>query len=315
MNPEVWAWGKRVLRLVLSLIAVLTLTFLMMQFIPGDPIRQALGPDAPVEVIEQRRQLLGLDQPIYVQYLEYWRGVLTGTFGTSIITQQPVSLIVESRVGSTAILVLTSLTSTMILAVLVGMVVGVLTHHGRRPKLRFGFNFGTGLLAALPEFLLAVGLVAVFAVTLRIFPVAGASQPSSYVLPTIAITLGAASTMMRIVRSSTDNVLKQDYILAARSKRLPARLVYLRHALPNLLTAALTLGGLQLGAIVTGTIVVEYVFAMPGLGTALVQALISRDFPVAQALMLIFASAVLVLNLVVDVVLGIIDPVAAKAGR
>lgn len=301
-------WTARVVRLVVSLVAVLTLTFLMIQLIPGDAIRQALGPDAPASLVAQRRAQLGLDQPLWTQYINYWHGVLTGNFGSSLLNNQPVSLIVQSRIGNTVTLVIGSLIVTMVLAIAVGMAVGIATRRGKRPGGRLSFNLLTGLFAAVPDFLIAVVLVFAFAVTLKLFPVAGAGSPSAFVLPIIAITAGSTATLMRIVRSSTDNVLEQDYVLVARSKRLPAARIYLRHALPNLLTSALTLGGLQLGAIITGTIVVENVFAIPGLGTALVQALVSRDYPVAQALMLIFASAALILNLVVDVLLGIFDP-------
>ncbi len=304
-------WAHRVLRLLVSLVAVLTLTFLMIQLIPGDPVRVALGPDAPASLVEERRVQLGLDQPLYLQYLHYWRSVLTGDLGRSIITGQPVSLIVSSRIGNTAALVVGSLLATMVLSIGIGVLVGIATRSGKRSRLRFGFNLLTGLSGAIPEFLLAVGLVYLFAVTFQLFPVAGAPDPSGFVLPITAITIGAVATMSRIVRSSTETVLQQDYVLVARSKRLPAPRVYLRHALPNLLTAALTLGGLQLGAILTGTIVVENVFAIPGIGTALVNALVTRDFPVAQVLMLIVASAVLVLNLVVDVVLTVVDPRSA----
>lgn len=304
-------WGKRAVTLVISLVAVLTLTFLMIQLIPGDPVRMALGPDAPASLVEERRSQLGLDQPLIVQYLSYWKAVLTGQLGNSIITGQPVSLIVESRLGNTVALVASSLIATMVLSVVVGVIFGVATHGGKRPTARFTFNFFSGFAGALPEFLTAVALVYFFAVTIQIFPVAGAAGPSSFVLPAAAITLGSAATMMRIVRSSTNAVLDQDYILVARSKRLPKARIYMRHALPNLLTAALTLGGLQLGAIVTGTIVVENVFAIPGLGTALVNALVTRDFPVAQVLMLIFATSVLVLNLFIDLLLAALDPRSA----
>ncbi|MBX3095097.1 MAG: ABC transporter permease [Cryobacterium sp.] len=307
-NAVARLWTKRVLTLAISLIAVLTLSFLMIQLIPGDPVRMALGPDAPASLVEERRIQLGLDQPLYLQYLNYWKAVLTGQLGSSIITGQPVSLIIESRLGNTVLLVIASLSATMLLSIIVGIVIGIITHGGKRPTARFSFNFFSGFAGALPEFLIAVALVYFFAVTIKIFPVAGAAGPLSFVLPATAITLGSAATMMRIVRSSTATVLDQDYILVARSKRLPRARIYLRHALPNLLTAALTLGGLQLGAIVTGTIVVENVFAIPGLGTALVNALITRDFPVAQILMLIFASSVLILNLFIDILLTVLDP-------
>lgn len=306
-----WVRGLpwKVLRLVISLVAVLTLTFLMIQLIPGDPVRLALGPDAPASLVEERRALLGLDKPFWEQYAGYWTNTLTGDFGVSLLTQQPVSLLVQSRIGNTIAIVTIALVGTMIFSVVGGLLFGIATHRGRRPWLRFGFNIGSGAASAIPDFLLAVGLVYVFAVSLKLLPVAGTTAgPASFVLPTLAITLGSAATMMRVVRSATDVVLDQDYMVTARAKRLPAARIYLRHALPNLLTAALTLAGLQLGAVVTGSIVVENVFAIPGLGTALVQALITRDYPVVQTTMLIFAGAVLVLNLVVDIVLGIVDP-------
>jgi len=306
------AWVRRLpwllLRLVLSLAAVLTLTFLMIQLIPGDPIRLALGPDAPASLVEERRHQLGLDQPLIKQFFDYWGRMLTGQFGESLLSQQPVGLLVQARVANTAVIVSLALIATLLVSVLGGLLVGIATHRGRRPRFRFGFTLGTGILAAIPDFLVAVGLVFLFAVTFRLLPVAGAKTADAFVLPTLAITLGSAATMMRVVRSSTEVVLDQDYILVARAKRLPALRVYLRHALPNLLTAALTLGGLQLGTVVAGTIVVENVFAIPGLGTALVQALITRDYPVVQTIMVIFAGAVLLLNLVIDLALGALDP-------
>lgn len=308
------AWGWRLLKLAISLVAVLTLTFFMLQLIPGDPVRQALGPDAPQSLVEERRHQLGLDLPVWEQFFRYAGQALTGDFGSSILSSQPVGVIVESRIGNTAVLVVAGLVSTMVVSILIGMWIGVITRRGRRPFTRFGFNFLTGFVAALPEFLIAVGLVFFFAVTFSFFPVAGAKGPSSFVLPTIAITLGSAAMLMRVVRSSTDNVLDQEYVLVARSKRLPNWRIYLRHALPNLLTAALTLGGLQLGAVITGTIIVENVFAIPGLGTAMVNAMVNRDFPIVQATMLIFASSVLILNAVVDLLLGLVDPRSIRKG-
>ncbi len=301
-------WILRLVRLAGSLVAVLTLTFLMIQLIPGDPVRQALGPSASAALVTQRRDQLGLNEPLLVQYLHYWGNALSGNFGTSIISSQPVALIVQSRIMNTLVLVVASILATMLISVLVGMAVGIATHRGRRPGGRFAFNITTGLFAAIPDFLVAVVLVFLFGVTIKLFPVAGADGPSSFVLPTVAIILGSVATLARIVRSSTDTVLEQDYILVARSKRLPRSRIYFRHALPNTLTAALTLGGLQLGTIITGTIIVENVFAIPGLGSALVSALVSRDFPVAQAMMLIFASAVLILNVLVDALLIVFNP-------
>jgi peptide/nickel transport system permease protein len=311
-RPAVPGWLRavawKVLRLVLSVAAVLTLTFFMVQLIPGDPIRLALGPDAPASLVAQKRALLGLNQPLLSQYFTYWGHTLTGRFGNSLLSGEPVSLIIKSRIGSTAIIIGLSLAATAIISVLGGLLIGIATHRGRWPRLRSAFTLLTAIASAVPDFLLAVGLVFLFAVTFKVFPVAGAASAASFVLPTAAITLGSAAVMMRVMRAATDVVLDQDYVAVARAKRLSPTRVYLRHALPNTLTAALTLGGLQLGTVVTGTIVVENVFAIPGLGAELVQALVTHDYPVVQAIMVIFAAAVLVLNLLIDVALALLDP-------
>ena len=166
----------------------------------------------------------------------------------------------------------------------------------------------TGGLAAIPSFLLAVGLVYLFAVTFQIFPVAGRAGVSSYVLPVAALALAPIAALSRIVRVEGLRVLGQDYIRTARGKRLPARIVYVRHALPNTLTPTLTLAGLLLGGLVAGTVLVENIFAWPGLGTSLVQAVAQKDYPTVQALAVVFGTVVLLANFAVDIALGVIDP-------
>jgi len=302
------AVAGKVLRLILSIAAVLTLTFLMVQLIPGDPVRLALGPDASASLVAEKRQQLGLNQSLLSQYFTYWGHMLTGKLGNSLVTQEPVSLVVRSGFADTATIVGLSLAAIAVISILGGLLVGIATHRGRRPWLRSAFTLGTAISSAVPDFLLAVGLVFVFAVTFKIFPVAGASSASAFVLPTAAITLGSAAIMMRVVRSATDTVLDQDYVAVARARGLSPLRVYLHHALPNMLTAALTLGGLQVGTVVTGTIVVENVFAIPGLGSQLVTALTSHDYPVVQGIMVILATAILVINLLIDIALGLLDP-------
>ena len=300
--------ARRIGRLVISLAVVLSLSFLLIQFIPGDPVRLALGPTAPASMVAQQRAALGLTKPLGIQYLDYWHDVLTGHLGSSIVSGQSVGQIIATSLPETAELVGVALVVTMIFSVLIGVLAGALTHQGRRPRLLLFFTSATSILNTIPEFLLGVGLVFVFAVTLKLLPVAGASGWQSLVLPALAIAIGPTAGLARIVRVQTDVVLAQDYMRVARAKRLPTWMIYLRHALPNLLTAALTIGGLLLGTLVASSVVVENVFARPGLGTAIVQAITQHDYPVIQGILLVLGAAVLVLNLLVDLVLSALDP-------
>lgn len=300
--------ARRIGRLIVSLAVVLSLSFLLIQFIPGDPVRLALGPTAPAAMVAQQRAALGLTKPLGVQYLDYWRDVLTGHLGTSIVSGQPVEQIIATSLPETAELVGVALVFTMIFSVSIGMFAGALTARGRRPRLTLFFTSVTSILNTIPEYLLGVGLVFVFAVTLKLLPVAGDTGWQSLVLPALAIAIGPTAGLARIVRVQTDVVLSQEYMRVARAKRLPTRLIYLRHALPNLLTAALTIGGLLLGTLVASSVVVENVFARPGLGTAIVQAITQHDYPVIQGILLVLGAAVLVLNLLVDLLLSGLDP-------
>ena len=179
---------------------------------------------------------------------------------------------------------------------------------GRRRGGELAFTSVSVLVAAVPEFLIGVGLVALLGVGLGWFPVAGADDVSSYVLPVAALAIGPAAVLARIVRVELLSVLGADFVRTARAKRLPARLVYVRHALPNALTASLTLGGLMLTALVAGTVLVENVFAWPGLGSTIVQSIVTKDYPLVQGVVLVYGVGVLLVNLLVDVVLGLLDP-------
>jgi len=299
---------RRLGRLAVSLAVLVTLAFGMIHLIPGDPVRTALGPKAAPELIAARRHSLWLDQPVWRQYLHYLHGLVTGDLGTSITSNLPVSDIISARLPSTAELAGISFLVIMFGAVPIGMLAAVVTRGGRRRGTELGFTSVTGLLATVPEFLLGVGLVVAFGVTLRWFPVAGKAGPESYVLPVAALSLGSIAALARIVRSETLNVLGEEYMRTARSKELPARLLYLRHALPNMLTATLTLGGLLLAGLIGGTVLVENVFAWPGLGTIVVNSVSQQDYPVAQAIVLMLGLTVLVINTVVDLILGMLDP-------
>ena len=307
-SPWVSFAVRRLGRLVVSLWVLITAAFLMIHLIPGDPVRAALGMTTPPDVVRARRQALGLDDPLLSQYWHYLRGVFTGDFGISMSSNLPVSQTIAARLPATLVLALLAFLVVIAIAIPLGMVMAVLTRGGRRRGTELAFTSTSVFLAAIPEFLLAVGLVYVFGVHLRWFPVAERSGPSSYVLPVLSLAVGPAAVLARIVRIEMLTVLGNDFIRTARAKRLPARLVYARHALPNALTATLTLGGLLLTSLVAGTVLVENVFAWPGLGSTIVQSILQKDYPLVQGIVLVYGIGVLLVNLVVDVLLALLDP-------
>ncbi|MEV7098733.1 ABC transporter permease [Amycolatopsis sp. NPDC051045] len=303
--------ARRLARFAVSLWALVTAAFLMIHLVPGDPVRAALGLTAPADLVRARRQELGLDDPLWVQYGHYLRGLVTGDFGTSMASGQPVSQVIGDRLPATLQLALPAFAVVVAVAIPVGVVFAVLTRGGRRRGGELAFTSVSVFLAAIPEFLVAVALVALFAVGLGWFPVAGGDDASAYVLPVAALATGPSAVLARIVRVELLSVLGADFVRTARAKRLPARLVYLRHALPNALTATLTLGGLMLTGLVAGTVLVENVFAWPGLGSTIVQSILQKDYPLVQGIVLVYGVGVLLVNLLVDVVLGLLDPRSA----
>ncbi|WIV54390.1 ABC transporter permease [Amycolatopsis nalaikhensis] len=300
--------ARRLVRFAVSLWALLTAAFLMIHLVPGDPVRAALGMTAPADLVAAKRAALGLDDPLWVQYGHYLRGLVTGDLGTSMVSGQAVTQVIGDRLPSTLQLAVLAFAVVVAVAVPVGVCFAVLTRGGRRRGGELAFTSVSVLLAAVPEFLVGVGLVALLAVGFGWFPVAGADDASSYVLPVAALALGPAAVLARIIRVELLAVLGADFVRTARAKRLPARLVYVRHALPNALTATLTLGGLMLTSMVAGTVLVENVFAWPGLGSTIVQSIVTKDYPLVQGIVLVYGVGVLLVNLLVDVVLGLLDP-------
>jgi len=280
----------------------------MIHLIPGDPVRASLGTLAPQELVDARRTALGLNEPLWTQYVRYLHNLVTGRWGTSMTTDAPVSQIIANRLPATLEIAGYAFVVTMAISVPLGVVMAALTRGGRRRRTELAFTASSVVIAAIPDFLLAVGLVYVFGVSLRWLPVAGRSGPESYVLPVLSLAVAPTAVLARIVRVEMLTVLQADYIRTARAKRLPASLVYLRHALPNAVTTTLTLSGLLLGGLIAGTVLVENVMAWPGLGTTIVSSILSKDYPVVQAIVVVYGIGVLAINLVVDVALAMLDP-------
>lgn len=312
MNNPWFRFAIRRFRSVLIGVAILIIgSFLMVQLIPGDPAIRIAGINATPEYLDALREQMGLNNPLPQQFADYVVSVLTLDLGVSFRTNQPVVTILSDRFPLTLQLAAAAIVIVLVVGVVVGTVAAIVTKGDRRPRTERAFLFTTGAFAATPEFLLSMFLVFVFAVTLQWFPVAGSDGWQSLVLPAFGIALPAAAMLSRIVRVQTAEVLRADYIRTARSKRLPARLLYVRHALPNVLTATLTIGSLMFISLLGGSVVVENIFAWPGLGTAIVEAIVSRDYPVIQGAVLSLGVIVLVVNTGVDVILGLVDPRAS----
>lgn len=299
---------RRTGRLLVSVWVVITAAFGMIHLIPGDPVRAALGPTASPDLVNARREALGLNDPLWLQYLHYLGNLFTGNLGESMISGLPVSQTIGERLPATVELAVYAFCVAVIVSIPLGLVMGVLTRGGRHRAGEMAFTGTSVVLGVIPEFMLAVALVAVFAVQLHWLPVASKAGFSSYVLPVLSLSVGPAAVLSRIVRVETLAVLQADYIRTARAKRLPPWRIYLRHALPNALTATITLGGLLLGAMVAGTVLVENIFAWPGLGMTIVQSILAKDYPLVQGVVLVYGIGVLLVNLVVDVALALIDP-------
>ena len=300
--------ARRLGRFVVSCALLVTAAFGMIHAIPGDPVRASVGLTASPEVVEAQRARFRLDEPIGEQYLHFVGGVLRGDLGDSIVQRRPVVEEIEALLPSTLKLAGLSFLVTILVGIPTGVMIAVLSHHGRWRSAELAFSMGSGVATVIPQFLMGVGLVFVFGVTFDLLPIAGRSDASSYVLPVVALALGPTALLARIVRVETHRVLDETYVLTARAKRLPPARIYLRHVLPNALAATLTVAGSILGALIAGTVLIEHVFAWPGLGTTLVQSIGGKDYAAVQGLALVFGAAVLIINMVVDFALAVVDP-------
>lgn len=295
------------MRMVVAMFVVVTAAFLVLRLSGGDPVRNALGPTASESVVQARHEQLGLDQPLIVQFVSYLAGLLRGELGVSLVTGRSVSDLIGARLPATIELAGIAFLVVLVVAVPLGLLVAIVTQGMRRRGVEITFTALTGFVAAIPEYLLGVVLVIVFSITFNLLPVAGKGGPASYVLPVIALSMSACASLSRIARVEALNTLEDDYIRTARAKRIPAWMVYFVHALPNMLTAVLTIGGTLLSTMIASSVLVEKVFNWPGLGTAFVTAIGAKDYGIVQGLALVYAAIILVINLIVDILIALLD--------
>lgn len=294
--------------LVLSLALLVLLTFLIVPLIPGDPAVAILGSHATPDAVAALRHQLHLDLPLPAQFGLYLKGIATLNLGESFRYSTPVMDTILTKLPYTATVAFGAIVVVILIAIPLGMLIGVLTRSGRRPWLAVGFGAVAGFLASFPAYVAGTLLIVVFAIWLKVLPAGGAASQSAYILPIAALALGPTFAVARVVVQETYAVLHQDYMRTARGRRLRAVRLYLRHALPNLMASTLTLTGLILASLLGGAIVIETVFSLPGLGLEVVQAIIYRDFPVIQGIVLTIGTLAILINLLIDVVLGVIDP-------
>lgn len=296
-------WSVKAARTLLTLWFVVTFAFIVLR-VSGDPVQSLLGPDATIEEIAQFREAWGLDRPLPEQYLRYVVQMASGEFGTSYRDGRPVTEIIAERVPWTVLLGL----SAYAVAILVGVPAGIVAALRRGSaidRLVMGFAvFGF----ALPNFFLGILLILLFSLTLQWLPSSGTGSILHLLMPAATLGVYTAGTLARFTRSAMLEVLDKPYMRAAAAKGAPPLVRVLRHALPNAAIPIVTVIGLNLGALVGGAVVVETVFAWPGIGRLLVTAVTSRDLAVVQALVLLVAATMVAANLAVDLLYGLLDP-------
>lgn len=307
-HPRLAFVVRRGTRFLASLAVLVTAAFAMIHMVPGDPVRDLLGSGATQAQVDRTRALLGLNHSLPSQYVHYIGGLLSGNLGTSITERQPISTVLAQRFPATLSLAGLAIALTVCLGVASGLSAGVLAREHRHRRVDLAFVSATSVVSVFPELLLAVVLVYVFGVSLHVLPVAGRGGPSSYVLPVISLAAAPTAVITRLVRVETLRSLREEYVRTAHSKRLPPLTIYLRHVLPNVLTSALTSAGLLFGALIAGTVVVENVFAWPGIGATIVNSITGKDYSLVQGIVLVYGALILSVNLLVDLVLGVLDP-------
>jgi len=294
-------------RLALSVFVLwgaVTVVFVAVRLAPGDPAQMMLGTSATAQDVAALQVRLGLDQPMPVQYGRYLLRVARLDLGESLRLNEPAIVAIAERVPQTARLTVLA----MVIAVLLSFPMGILAASGGGKPIDRAISLISLLGQSVPSFWLGIMLILVFARELRLLPSGGADTWQHLVLPATTLALPLVGILTRLIRSGLLDVLREDYIRTARAKGLAARVVMRRHALMNMLIPVVTVMGLQLGQLLGGAIIVESVFAWPGVGRLLLEAISNRDYPLIQAAILVITGGFLLINLLVDLSYSYLDP-------
>jgi ABC-type dipeptide/oligopeptide/nickel transport system permease component len=295
---------RRLALTVPVLLGVATLVFALIHLIPGDPAQAMLGEGADPQQVAQLRRQLGLDRPLIAQYGTYLSSVVRGDFGTSLRTAQPVANVIAERVPATVELALVAMTVAVIVAIPLGVIAavwrGTAVDHAAMTLALAGLS--------MPNFWLGPLLALVLAVEIGWLPVAGRGTPAHLVLPAATLGIALAAILARMTRASVLEELREPYVVAARARGATRLRAVVRHAFRNSLIPVVTLLGLQFGAVLTGAVITETIFAWPGVGRLLIQSIGFRDYPMVQGCILFIAVMYVGVNLLTDVVYGWLDP-------
>jgi peptide/nickel transport system permease protein len=303
---------RRLLALIPVALVVATVSFILIHLAPGDPAAIIAGPDAPADDVARIRRTLGLEQPLHLQLARWYGRLLQGDLGQSIFLRKPVLEAIVDRAEPTVLLTL----SAIVVATVIGVPAGVVSarHHNTATDQAFMVFALLGI--SIPNFLLGLLFVLVFGVWLAWFPVAGyapledgwLATARSLVMPAFALGLVQSALIARIARSSMLDVLREQYVTTGRAKGLAERVVVYKHALRNALVPTVTVIGISFAVLISGAVVVETVFNIPGLGRLIVSAVLRRDYPVVQGVVLVIAGLYMLVNLLVDLSYLLIDP-------
>ncbi len=295
---------RRILGLIPVLWGVITIVFLIIHLVPGDPAKMMLGDTALPSDVEALRESLGLNKPLINQYVGFFAGLFRGNLGKSFNTGQPVLKALIERFPNTLILAIASL----FVAVVIGILGGIITAAKRNTIID-----STGLMFSLigvsmPAFLLGPILILVFSVKLGIFPVSGSGSLKHLVLPSLSLGFALSAIVLRMTRASMLEVLNKDYIRTARAVGISEKKILMKHALRNAIIPVVTIIGLQFGALLGGVIIVEIIFSWPGIGQLLIPAIMRRDYPLVQGCILFISVVYIFVNFIVDIIYAYIDP-------
>jgi peptide/nickel transport system permease protein len=303
---------RRLIYSLVVLLGVLVVVFALVHLVPGDPVRIALGTRYTPEAYAALRSASGLDRPLIEQFFSYAGSAITGDLGVSFRNGDPVTLTLMDRLPATVSLAIVTIVIALLISVPAGIWAGLREGRLSDAIVRICSQFGVSV----PDFWMGILLIGLFAATLGWLPTSGyvpfTTNPLGWlqhvILPGVAVGIVAAAIMTRYIRSAVLEVASMGYVRTAKSKGLPPRVVTFRHILRNALVPVLTITGIQLATILGGVIVVEVVFAWPGLGRLVYNAVAARDYPVIQGAVLLIAAIFLTINLLVDVLYAVVDP-------
>lgn len=295
---------KKLLLMIPALLGLTIIVFLILHLSPGSPVDLIAGPNASPEVRENIEKKLGLDQSLHAQYFTFINNILTGDLGTSILQNRPVAEIISERIRITFELGIYALIFSFVISIPIGVIAAI----KRNTMADYVSMTGALIGLSLPTFLFGLLLLYIFGYKLGWLPLSGYGTYQHLILPTLTVGLTDAAITARMVRSSMLEQIRQDYIRTAKSKGIREEKILFKHALKNAMIPIITLFGMRLGLIFGGSVIIETVFSIPGIGKLMVDSIFSRDYPVVQGSMLVLATLVLIGNLISDILYAAVDP-------